>query len=753
MSKTIQISIVAFMLTIMSFTTFANAGNKKIQFTMHDSIEEIRMKIKINGYNFKVGPTHIYKMNQSQKKYYYGRHPSTKPRDIADSTGMGPLLYQLRKRTTLPVNYDWRNINGKAYIGPVRNQGGCGSCYSFGAAAAAEGTYNWANGLFDENVIDFSEAYIAFCLSKIPPYSDHFDGCEGADYEYYELQALTEKGIILETDFPYQEDADTTCKDKGEITRFKSWHRIGCTDVEAIKTAIKTYGVVDASVLVNSAFEAYESGIYEDAQTTCDEEPCYNAETNHAIALVGWGEENGKGYWILRNSWGNEWGENGYMRISHHAAHVSCAIAYLVYENPKTPITKTEDATNVTENSVTLNATIDSNNDQTDYYFEYGKTTKFGQQSSTEFLTESTGSIPVSIQILNLDPITTYHYRIVATNSFGSSFGSNKTFSTSGSPLKPVVETEAVTDVSSKSAILHGIVNPKGGETTYYFEYGKDESYGLITPNPQKILGTNLIPVELSVSKLDANTIYHYRIVAENQSGISYGDDKVFTTTGAVTQFIVDGSFEGSKWDEEGMILSFWKQSFDYWSPIWSDPEVAHSGDWVAWFDTTGSIEQDVTLPESDQLVLSFWFKTQNVVYEDDIEGENINQFKRNKLIGENASFRVKIGDQVVFTFPNENMKDYSKWQKETLDIASFTNGQSQKIIFEAELEDEYEEYKKRAPKNVETITFIVDDISIKTGGISIDPNKPHRFDLNDDGDVNLGDLIYFINYFSGVDM
>jgi len=746
MSKTIQAFITIFITIIMFSISSVNADNKKVPFGTNDSLDEIQMKIKINGYNFKVGPTNIYKLPRTQKKFYYGRHPSTKPRDIRDSTGMGPLLYQLRKRTTLPVNYDWRNVDGKAYIGPVRNQGGCGSCYSFGASAAAEGSYNWVNELFGENVIDFSEAYIAFCLSKIPPYSEHFDGCQGSDYDYYELQALTEKGIILEKDFPYQEDENTPCKDDGEPTKFKSWHRIGCTDVEAIKTAIKTFGVVDASVMVNSAFEAYESGIYEDTETSCDAEPCYYADTNHAIALVGWGEENGNGYWILRNSWGEEWGENGYMRISHHAAHVSCAVAYLVYENPKTPIVKTENTSNLMETSATLHASVDTNNDDTSYYFEYGKTTKYDQKTTTTNLSASVGSNPVSIPIDDLDPITTYHYRIVATNSFGSSFGANKSFSTSGTPLIPFVKTQSATDITSKSAILLAIVNPKGGETTCYFEYCKDESYGLITPNPQKIDGTQDIPIQLSVYKLDADTEYHYRIIAENQSGITYGDDKSFTTTKTVSQLIVDGSFEGSQMVDEGAQNSFWKQTSDYWLPIWYDSELAHSGDWFAWFDTTASIDQSVILPESDQLVLNFWFKIYNIVYEND----STDEIKRRNLLRDNYAFRVKIGNQVVYTFPNESMKDYSKWQEETINLSSFANGQTHKITFEAEIDIyENETFQSKSTKNIETVSFIVDDISIKSGDIHIEPPEKHRFDLNEDGAVNLGDLIYFIKFFS----
>jgi hypothetical protein len=93
------------------------------------------------------------------------------------------------------------------------------------------------------------------------------------------------------------------------------------------------YGVVDAAVYAGSAFSAYSGGIYQDSKTSCFSYPCYYTETNHIIALVGWDDNGGDGYWILRNSWGTSWGENGYMRIKYTSARVACEAAYLVYQS------------------------------------------------------------------------------------------------------------------------------------------------------------------------------------------------------------------------------------------------------------------------------------------------------------------------------------------------------------------------------------------------------------------------------------
>jgi len=304
---------------------------EKLPFEPDDTLEEIRYKIDYNGYDFTVSDNHIFRMSEEEKATLLGKHRSRFPGKKVVSTGPGPLIDQLGKKT-LPSNFDWRSYNGHSYIGAIQDQGDCGACYAFGAAAAAEGTYNWANGLYDGNRIDFSEAFIAFCLSD--HYSAHFDGCDGADYDYYELEALVQYGICTAALYPYT-DHSQSCPfpTYPAVTKFQSWHRVDCNDIDAIKTAIMTYGVVDVAVYSTSAFQAYESGVFEDSYTTCPGSPCYYTDTNHAVSLVGWDDnppEGGGGCWILRNSYGTGWGEIGYMRIRYTSARVACEVTYLV---------------------------------------------------------------------------------------------------------------------------------------------------------------------------------------------------------------------------------------------------------------------------------------------------------------------------------------------------------------------------------------------------------------------------------------
>jgi C1A family cysteine protease len=321
-------------LLIVGIPCFADSKDM-LAFEPGDSIEEIRRKIEHNGYSFTVDNHWVYDMDPETKGRFFSRHAPLVPRPYSRSDGIGPLANQLED--ALPSAFDWRDHNGHSYIGSVRDQGSCGSCYAFSACAAAEGTYNVAMGLYGANGVDFSEAFLAFCLSD--QYSG-FDGCDGSTYDYEELDALVSYGVCKESDYPYT-DVEQACPLSGQPSAipFESWHRIPCGDINAIKTAIMTYGVVDAAVHAGTAFQAYSGGVYEDTNRSCDATPCYYKPTNHVIALVGWDDnppEGGGGCWILRNSWGTGWGEEGYMRIRYDAARVACEACYLV-SPPCTP--------------------------------------------------------------------------------------------------------------------------------------------------------------------------------------------------------------------------------------------------------------------------------------------------------------------------------------------------------------------------------------------------------------------------------
>jgi len=311
-----------------------------LPFTSDESLDAVREKIRHNGYQFTVGHNWVVDMPPEMKREFFsrGRRRAAALESALASADIGPLADHLGE--PLPASFDWRAHEGRSYIGPIRDQGNCGSCYAFAACAAAEGTYNWAKGLFDAACVDFSESFIIWCLGGLEEYEENFYGCDGADYSYSELEALVEEGVCLESAYPYTIVEPASCTHWNDPrTQFTTWQRVPCGDIEAIKTAIMTYGPVDAAVLADqTAFMGYSGGIYEDALTDCPGVPCEYTETDHCIALVGWddsGDPEKNGYWILRNSWGTTWGESGYMRIKYRAARVSCEVAYLVYGAPQ----------------------------------------------------------------------------------------------------------------------------------------------------------------------------------------------------------------------------------------------------------------------------------------------------------------------------------------------------------------------------------------------------------------------------------
>jgi uncharacterized protein with beta-barrel porin domain len=233
-----------------------------------------------------------------------------------------------------PSSFDLRDINGHSYIGPVRDQGACGSCYSFGALAAAESVYNRHHGLYDIAAVDLSESFIIWSLG---PLYGGFGGCDGASYDYEELTGLVEHGVPLEADFPYVTTDPGPDNHHWDAPRvdFTEWYRIPPNDIETTKRIIQRFGAVDAAVYVDGAFGGYTDGIFQDTDTSANRILPYYSSTNHAVSLVGWEDnpgDGGMGYWILRNSWGTTWGEDGYMRIRYTSAKASMEGIYILHE-------------------------------------------------------------------------------------------------------------------------------------------------------------------------------------------------------------------------------------------------------------------------------------------------------------------------------------------------------------------------------------------------------------------------------------
>ena len=211
------------------------------------------------------------------------------------------------------------------------------------------------------------------------------------------------------------------------------------------------------------------------------------------------------------------------------------------------PAAVTNAATAVAATGATLNGTVNPDSLATTYQFEYGPTTAYGTNVPASPVSAGSGSTAVaeSYALTGLTASTTYHYRLIASNSAGTTDGSDQQFTTSavGGGTSPSAVTNAASGVTAAAATLNGTVNPESLSTTYQFQYGLTTSYGTSVPATAGSAGSgsSAVAETYSLSGLAAGTTYHYRISATNSAGTTNGSDQSFTTSGGAPATITRG--------------------------------------------------------------------------------------------------------------------------------------------------------------------------------------------------------------------
>jgi hypothetical protein len=196
----------------------------------------------------------------------------------------------------------------------------------------------------------------------------------------------------------------------------------------------------------------------------------------------------------------------------------------------------TGEATPVTKDAATLTGSFIGNGKDTHYYFEYGTEPSYGQTAPAppgNDAGSSSGQQEVApVQITGLQGGTTYHYRLVASSSFGESRGEDLTFTTA--PAVSGLSTDPVSGTSNEATDLHGSFDGDERDTHYYFELGPTAAYGRTAPAPpgnDAGAGSGRITVApVHVEGLQQGATYHYRIVASNGVGKTFGPDATFRT-------------------------------------------------------------------------------------------------------------------------------------------------------------------------------------------------------------------------------
>jgi len=202
------------------------------------------------------------------------------------------------------------------------------------------------------------------------------------------------------------------------------------------------------------------------------------------------------------------------------------------------PVVDTLGSNGITSNSATLTGSVDPNGADASYYFEYGTTTDYGQRTPEQDAGSDTSSVSAEAALFDLAPGTTYYYRLVSTNSAGTTRGADMTFVTA--PGAPDATTGSAWGVRSDSALLSGTISAHGAVTTYRFEYGTTRAYGLSTATETTPLGASDSQGEIKATGLKPGTLYHYRVIATNSVGTTTGDDGVFMTPAASPTIVGD---------------------------------------------------------------------------------------------------------------------------------------------------------------------------------------------------------------------
>jgi len=290
----------------------------------YDNVEEEEKRMGIFKQNLKKIEYHNYLFSKGQKSFTLGVN------DFADMTNkeFKQLMNGLKPRqdtpavkldhttylspampVSVPEDVDWRK---HGYVTPVKNQGHCGSCWSFSTTGALEGQHYRKTGklvsLSEQNLVDCSEKW-------------GNNGCNGGLMDYAFQYIKDNDGLDTEDSYPYLakegkchfQSKDIGATDSGFVD-------VPSGEEDKLKEALATVGPVSVAIdASHESFQLYQSGVY-------DEPECSSEQLDHGVLAVGYGTLNGQDYWLIKNTWGEQWGDEGYVMMARNKEN-QCGVA------------------------------------------------------------------------------------------------------------------------------------------------------------------------------------------------------------------------------------------------------------------------------------------------------------------------------------------------------------------------------------------------------------------------------------------
>lgn len=264
----------------------------------------VSYRLEQNKYGDMLHHEFVHTMNGFNRTAKHNKQLYSKGREWRGATFISPA------HVTVPDHVDWRK---KGAVTDVKDQGKCGSCWSFSTTGALEGQHFRQTGylvsLSEQNLIDCSAAY-------------GNNGCNGGLMDNAFKYIKDNGGIDTEKSYPY-EAIDDKCRYN---PRNSGAEDVGFVDVpqgdeQKLMEAVATVGPVSVAIDASQeSFQFYSTGVYYD-------DNCSSENLDHGVLVVGYGtDETGGDYWLVKNSWGRTWGELGYIKMARNRNN-HCGIA------------------------------------------------------------------------------------------------------------------------------------------------------------------------------------------------------------------------------------------------------------------------------------------------------------------------------------------------------------------------------------------------------------------------------------------